>query len=156
MSGEDFAKDLEINKYALDMEAITIPGIYFTYADMAREAKTNVSEKKDMLTAIVAETNIRIREEASQTGRKLTEGLVTAMIDSDKGVLAAKKELRMAEADLARVNAALSAIEVKKAEIDNLVKLFCSSYYAGKEVKATGDFREESSQRYVRDTMGRL
>ena len=156
MEDIDFEKDLSIDKYALDMEAITMPGIYFRYADLVREAKSNVSDKKDMLAATVAETNIRIREEAAQSGRKLTEGLVQAMIDSDKGVLDAKRELRQAEAELARLNVALSALETKKSEIDNLVKLFCSSYYAGKEARATGDFKTESEEKYLRETMRRL
>lgn len=156
MGEVNFEKDLSIDKYALDMEAISMPSIYFRYADLVREAKSVVSEKKDNLSAITAETNIRIREEASQGGKKLTEKLVESMVDCDKEVLEAKKELRMAQADLDRLNVALSALETKKSEIDNLVKLFCSSYYANKEVKATGDFKAESTERYIRDTMSRL
>ena len=136
-------KDLSINQYNLDLEAISLPSIYFRYSDAVREAKEIVAEKKDNLEAILAEKNIQYREEASNLNLKVTEGVITAKINSDKDVLQAKKELRDANAVQGRLQVAVSALETKRNSIDNLVKLYCNAYYTNRDTKPNSDFKDE-------------
>ena len=136
-------QDLSINRYQLDLEAISLPSIYFRYSDAVREAKEIVSEKKDTLDAVLAERNIAIREECANSGTKVTEGIITAMVNSDSQVLEAKKELREAMATHGRLQVAVSALETKRSEIDNLVKLYCSAYYTNKDVQPNSDFKDD-------------
>ena len=145
MNFEDFdiQTDLSINRFQLDLEAISLPSIYFRYSDAVREAKEMVSEKKDKLEAVLAERNIAIREECSQSGKKVTEASVTALVNSDPQVLDAKKELREANAIFGRLQVAVSALEVKKNGIDNLVKLYCNAYYANKGESPNSDFKSD-------------
>ena len=132
MNADDFdiERDLAIDRFKLDLEAVSLPSIYFRYSDAVREAKEIVSEKKDAVDAVVAEREIAIREECANNGTKTTEGIIKAMVNSDKDVLAAKKELRDAMAMHGRLQVAVSALETKRSEIDNLVKLYCNAYYA--------------------------
>lgn len=136
-------QDLSINRYQLDLEAISLPSIYFRYSDAVREAKEIVSEKKDMLDAVLAERNIAIREQCANSGTKVTEGIISAMVNSDSQVLDAKKELREAMATHGRLQVAVSALETKRNEIDNLVKLYCSAYYTNKDVQPNSDFKDD-------------
>lgn len=136
MNFEEFnvEKDLSIDKYKLDLEAMSLPSLYFGYADAVREARDIVSEKKDKVAAVLAEREIAIREYCATNGEKVTEGIIKAKVESDSEVLNARKEFREANAVLGRLQVAVSALDTKKAEIDNLVKLYCSSYFVNRDV----------------------
>ena len=149
-------EDLSINKYQLDAEAISLPSLYFRYADAVREAKALVSENQDNLKVVLAERNIAIREECATNGIKVTEGIISAKVDADAEVNNARKELRNAEAILGRLNVALSALETKKSEIDNLVKLYCNSYYANKDANGNNEFKSEMISTDLRKNMNTL
>lgn len=152
MNFEDFdiQKDLSINQFKLDLEAMSLPSVYFRYSDAVREAKEVVSEKKDALEAVLAERNIAIREECANNGTKVTEGIIQAMVNSDAQVLAARKELRDAMATHGRLQVAVSALETKRSEIDNLVKLYCNAYYTNKEPGESANFKSDMTGRELR------
>ena len=54
MNIEDFniQNDLSINRFQLDLEAVSLPSIYFRYSDAVREAKEIVSEMEKKLSAV--------------------------------------------------------------------------------------------------------
>ena len=151
MNADDFdiERDLAIDRFKLDLEAVSLPSVYFRYSDAVREAKEIVSEKKDAVDAVVAEREIAIREECANNGTKTTEGVIKAMVNSDKDVLAAKKELRDAMAMHGRLQVAVSALETKRSEIDNLVKLYCNAYYANSPVEPS-NFKSDMVGRELR------
>lgn len=152
MNIEDFdiQKDLSINQFKLDLEAMSLPSVYFRYSDAVREAKEIVSEKKDTLEAVLAEREIAIRENCANGGTKVTEGIIKAMVGSDSEVLAARKELRDAMATHGRLQVALSALETKRGQIDNLVKLYCNAYYANREPGEESNFKSDLVGRELR------
>lgn len=135
----DFEKDLSINKFKLDEECLSHSSIYFRYAEAQQKAKSEVSRLKDKLEIVTAEANIRIRSDLIEKGIKFTEALVTSHLTKDEEVLSVKEELREAEEINARLSVAVTAMEHRKAELDNLVKLYCSGYFSvangGSEVK---------------------
>lgn len=151
MNADDFdiERDLAIDRFKLDLEAVSLPSVYFRYSDAVREAKEIVSEKKDAVDAVVAEREIAIREECANNGTKTTEGVIKAMVNSDKDVLAAKKELRDAMAMHGRLQVAVSALETKRSEIDNLVKLYCNAYYANSPAEPS-NFKSDMVGRELR------
>ena len=134
MNLEEFniEQDLSIDKFKLDLEALSLPSIYFRYADALREARDLASDKKDAVVAVMAEREIAIRESCSINGVKTTESIIKAKVESDPEVITVKKELREANAVVGRIQAAVSALDTKRNEIDNLVKLYCSSYFINK------------------------
>lgn len=145
--------DIEIDQYQLEKECITMSSTYYYYADKAREAKAIVSEKTDTLKVIQAERNIAIRENCSIEGKKVTEGIIASMVQSDSEVKNAMKELREAEATYERINVAVKSLEIKKSELDNLVKLRCNGNYVDNVTKPTRDIKNEAMSDYNRQTM---
>ena len=129
-SEDDFQKDLSINKYKLDEECISHASRYAYYAEASAIAKTNVSEVKDKLELVIAEANIRIRKNLTDSGQKFTEAMVTSMLTMDSEVQKAKAELRDAETTLARLQVAVNAMDARRSELDNLVKLYVAGYYS--------------------------
>ena len=91
----------------------------------------------------MAERNIAIREECANSGVKVTEGIIVSKVECDPEVVQAKKEYREAEATYARLAAMVSSLEIKKSELDNLVKLRCNSVYVENNLKPTTDVQTD-------------
>ena len=127
----NFEKDISINKYKLDEECLSHATLYFNYADACAQAKLAVNRANDKLSLVRAETNILIRDDYSKKGAKFTEALVTSEVEKSEAVIEAKDELREAEETYARLQVAVQAMEARKAELDNLVKLYVAGYFAG-------------------------
>ena len=129
-SEDDFQKDLTINKYKLDEDCISHASRYAYYAEACSLAKSNVSEAKDNLDYVMAEANIRIRKNLSESGQKFTEAMVSSMLTLDSEVDQAKSELRNAEVVFGRLQVAVNAMDARRSELDNLVKLYVAGYYS--------------------------
>ena len=148
--------DVTIDQYNLESECITMSSTYYNYAASASEAKSLVSEKKDNLEVVRAEREISIREYCSSpdyTGVKPTEGVIKSLVDKDPEVLLAKKNLREAEAIYGRLAVGVSALEIKKSELDNLVKLRCNGNYVDNVAKPTREIRDETISQYNQRTL---
>lgn len=152
----DIKSDVEVDQYNLEAECITMSSTYYNYADMAREAKALVSEKTDMLKVIQAERNIAIREQCANEGKRVTEDIVKSMVQCDPDVVNAMKELRDATATFDRISVGVKALEIKKSELDNLVKLRCNGAYVDNVAKPTKDLNNETSSDYLRNSMNRV
>ena len=150
-------KPFEVEKlpiqYNLDKECLTMAATYHSYADVLADAETLVSEKKDNLKVVLAEANISIRENCASEGKKVTESIVAAMVDTHPSVIAARKELRDAEATRLRLDAAVTSLQIKKAELDNLIKRSCNNNFVDNPAKPTRDFQTELGSEQMRRTM---
>lgn len=149
----DIQSDIEIDQYHLESECISMAATYYRYADMVREAKAEVSIKQDTLKVVMAERSIAIRESLALSKAKVTEGIITSSINSDEEVKRAMRDVRDAEATYERLNAAVKALEIKKSELDNLVKLRCNSMYVDNAIKPTRDIQNETISEYNQRTM---
>lgn len=126
----DFEKDISINKYKLDEECLSHSSLYFRYASAQTEAKTVLSRAKDNLELIEAERNLAIRNELAGSGAKVTEAMVNSTLITDEDVIKAKNAVREAEDIYNKLSVAVQAFEHRRAELDNLVKLYNSGYYS--------------------------
>lgn len=126
----DFEKDLSINKFKLDEECISHSSIYFRYAEAQQEAKVELSKAKNNLELIEAEANINIRAELIKNGVKFTEALITSYLAKDDSVKEAKEQAVKAEEVYSKLSVAVTAMEHRKSELDNLVKLYASGYFS--------------------------
>lgn len=138
-SDDSFQNDLSINKYKLDEECLSHSSRYAYYAEAQAVAKSNVSKAKDNLEYVTAEANIRIRQRFSTEGVKFTEALVNSTLSMDSEIVKAKSEVREAEEVYGRLSVAVSAMETRRSELDNLVKLYCAGYFS--TVKADGNIK---------------
>lgn len=139
----DFAKDLSIDKYRLDYECLTHASLYFRYADAYIQAKQEVARRSDALALAKADANINIRKIMNDNNVKFTEAIIASEVERDKSVLKAREELRQAETVASRLSIAVDAMEARKSELDNLVKLFLSGYYSAPMADSTVDTTNE-------------
>lgn len=126
----DFEKDLSINKYKLDEECLSHSSLYFRYAEASITAKSEVSKADDNLKLVTAERNIAIRKAYSDNNVKFTEAVITSELEKDAKVLDAKNALREAQDIYAKLQVAVQAMDTRRSELDNLVKLYCAGYFS--------------------------
>ena len=105
------------------------------------------------MKVITAERSIAIREQLTKDNVKVTEGIMKSAIESDLEVRQAMKDLRDAEATFDRLNVGVKALEIKKSELDNLVRLRCNGNYVDNVAKPTRDIKEEGTSDYNRNNM---
>lgn len=139
-----FDSDLVINKYRLDEECISHSTRYAYYAEAQALAKSNVSKEKDNLELVSAEANVRIRKELSIAGEKITESLVASYLTMDEKVQKARAKLREAEEVYAKMSVAVSAMDSRRSELDNLVRLYCTGYFS--TVSSEGNVRKNINE----------
>lgn len=147
----NFEKDLSIDKFKLDEECLSHSTLYFRYAEASIVAKSEVSKADDNLKLITAEQNIAIRKAYNDNGVKFTESVIASELEKDKKVLNAKEQLRTAQEIYAKLQVAVSAMDMRKSELDNLVRLYCSGYFSvptvTNEVKKTVNEQTSKSLR---------
>lgn len=129
-SDDSFEKDISINKYKLDEECLSHSARFAYYAGACAVAKTNVSKASDNLKFVMAEANLRIRKNYAENGQKFTEAVIASELEVDKEVLNAKEQVRDAEEVYGRLQVAVQAMDSRRSELDNLVKLYVTGYFS--------------------------
>ena len=146
LSDFDFENDLKINKYKLDEECISHSSIYFRYAEASVDAKKNLSKAKDELELVKSTRNLELRDELSSKGIKVTEALINSVLLKDEAVIEAIEGVRKAEYIFGKITVAVEAMEARKSELDNLVKLYCSGYFSAPSGTKKSDITEQASK----------
>ena len=147
---DDFQTDLSINKYRLDEECVSHSSRYAYYAEAQAIAKNNVSKAKDKLELIESECNLKIRKKFADEGQKVTESVIACTLAMDSDVIQAKKELRDAEEILGRLSVAVIAMDARRSELDNLVKLYCAGYYSTPSVNGNKSNINDMTEKSMR------
>ena len=144
----DFEKDLSINKFRLDEECLSHSSIYFKYAEAQQDAKSEVSKADDNLKLVLAERELSIRDFFVKEGKKATEGLIASLVETDEEVLKAKGKLRKAQEVFNKLTVAVQAMDARRSELDNLVKLYCAGYFSmpNSNDKSKKDVNEQTSR----------
>lgn len=141
----DFQKDITINKYKLDEECLSHSARFAYYAETCAVAKTNVSKANDNLKFVIAEANLRIRKNYSENGQKFTEAVIASELEIDKQVLKAKEQVRDAEEVYSRLQVAVQAMDSRRSELDNLVKLYVAGYFSTVDGVGKKSINEQTS-----------
>jgi hypothetical protein len=150
---EDFAKDLEIDRYYLDDICETHASIFQRWAEKhaeAQQVRDNVksqtalekADASDMLHRERASLDLSIRADPKRFNlEKLTENSIEstilihpAYISVQQKVMEAKKQaeekLANAEYEVEILRVARDALEHRKTMIENLVKLYVAGFWA--------------------------
>lgn len=130
MENEEFKKDLSIDICNLDDECLTHSSRYAYYAEAQAKAKANVSKAKDNLELVESKSSLKIRKKFAEENQKVTESIISCVLTMDSDVINAKNELRNAEEAFSRLSVAVNTMDVRKSELDNLVKLYCAGYFS--------------------------
>jgi hypothetical protein len=127
--GVDFNEDVKVNRFKLEIAAESHSTVFLFYSEKLGEAKTAFSQAKDHLEYIKAKTELDYRQMANPPV-KITADSVEALVNTHENVIAAKDALTAAQKDWNTYEAAVRAMEHRKGQIDNLVKLWISGYYS--------------------------
>lgn len=135
--GESFKEDVKIDRFALETECQSQADIYAVWGEQWAEAKNRRDIEKDKLDLVFAQQEIAIRNNASSNGVKVTEAIIKAMVEEDAEVLKQKQIYRDACRTLYSLDVAISSINQRGGQLDNLVRLHVNSYY--QRESGTGD-----------------
>lgn len=131
----NYEKDIEIIPDELDIQWIEQPRLMFKYAKLSAEASREWDQAKEKLALVRAQLDNAIRNKPSAYKLdKVTEGSVAACILQQDGYELANAELIEAQYQFNIVRAAISALENKKAALENLVKLYGQQYFSGPRI----------------------
>jgi len=135
--GENFADDVRINRMKLDEECEIQPSLYHFYAEEYAIARSFRDAAKDKLDFVLGEREIYIRRNPPDD-IKTTEAVYTALLVQDSDVLAAKDEYRNHMAKVDVLYAAVTSLDHRRSELDNLVTIWTKDYYNGTQKDITG------------------
>ncbi len=126
----DLAAQIRINKYKLDDECMEQASNYLFWANQQADAKTKVDRAENRLKLTEAEALGRARVRLEKAGDKVTVDAAAALAKQDLEAKEATEALLDAREELYHLDAAVRAFDHKKSELDNLVKLWGSSYFS--------------------------
>lgn len=155
-------KDCTINPEELDLEWLRQPQLYARYAQESAHAKDRLSLAKENLDVIKAKLDKAIRMTPSEYGvEKVTEGAITATLLQLPEYEGANKTYLQAKLDADLIQAAVSAMDHRRAALENLVRLHAAQYFAGpreprdigQEWKDQLERKKETRQQETRDAI---
>jgi hypothetical protein len=148
-----FAEDIQINKYKLEEECERHSGMYFYWAQKLADAKSELNRAEDKLKLTNADRELFLRSHWNDDKYgKMTEGGVKAVLECDSKVIEQKATVNKAQEEVNSLNAAVSALEHRKSELDNLVTLLVKGFYSA----PNGGKREGVNESASRELRGNL
>lgn len=156
----DYERDVSIDPDALDVEWIRQPMNYMNYAVYAASLDHAAKRAKENLEVLYAQLDREVRESAET---KMTEAQVAAAIKVDARYQDAQEAHNQAVYEYNVSIAVVKAMDHKRAALENLVRLYQGSYFAGPreprnisdeyEKKGFGEMGEERTRAAIREKM---
>ena len=147
----DYEKDIEVDKYSLDIQNEEMPNLADKYGKIVEEARDGMERKKVKVDLMKADLDDNIRKNNKE---KLTEAKILNLILRDEEY---QKEMSDYLDAIHSYKIALiaynSVVVEKRSSIDNLVKLFGSQYFSRTSLK--GKEYEEGEKSLVREKIKR-
>lgn len=126
--GLDVKRDIAVDKTKLDEMSEVQSSKYYFYACQLSEVKNELEGKENDLKAVLATRELFYRRNPP-IDLKITEGVVTALVNADKEVLDARDAVRVAKEKVSAMYDIVNALDVAQKSTDNLVKLHINKYY---------------------------
>jgi hypothetical protein len=126
--GLDVKKDIAVDKTKLDEMSEVQSSKYYFYACELTEVKNELEIKENNLKAKLATRELFYRRNPP-IDLKITEGVITALVNADTEVLDARDEVRVAKEKVSAMYDIVNALDVAQKSTDNLVKLHINKYY---------------------------
>jgi hypothetical protein len=128
MADLNYERDVSIDPDALDIEWLRQPMNYMTYAQEAARLDSAMKRAKESMEVTYAQIDREVRRTSD---KKLTEAQVSAAILTDVRYKEAQGIFNDATYEYNICIAAVKAMDHKRAALENLVKLYQGSYFAG-------------------------
>jgi len=158
--GENYRKDLEIDKYQLDDAWVNQPSMFCEWAEKAVEAYFERDKKKEQLDLTRAELDGEIRTDPAKFKiEKITENAVSNAIITHNKYREANEKYLEAIKNAKILDIAREGFDHKKKSLEKLTDLFLSGYWSEPRIKAEAkeDFsaKETDKQRELLNTKRR-
>jgi hypothetical protein len=128
MADLNYERDVSIDPDALDVEWLRQPMNYMTYAQEAARLDAIMKNAKEAMEVLYAQLD---RDTRRSSDKKLTEAQVEAAVLTDSRYQEAQATFSDATYEYNICIAAVKAMDHKRAALENLVKLYQGSYFAG-------------------------
>jgi hypothetical protein len=153
----NYEEDLKIDPGYLDVEFLNHSELFMKYAKQASVAKRDASFAEEKLKTIRSQIIKRCKE----SGDKHTETTLEAAYRLDPEYIEAKDELIKANYAADLMGNAVFAIQSRKTALENLVRLYATSYNSGPEeprdlpqaAKKLQEMKEVKTERIIRERM---
>lgn len=146
----DFAEEVKINRFKLEVEAEKQPSIYQYWSGLLAQAKADKDTADDKLDLVKSTRELYIRAEVEKGNKdytsvgKVSESAMKAFIETDDRVMKAKEFLRKAKELVYILEGAVKSLEHRKDSLDNLTVQWSKGYYA----KPDGGPRETAADKF--------
>jgi prophage DNA circulation protein len=119
---------VQINRFKLDEENEIQPSLFNLYASQLADAKAAKDIAKDKYDLVRSQRELYYRRNPPEDV-KITEAVISALVESDTEVQEAKTELQKAIEAVYTLDAAVSALETRRSALNNLTELYVKDYY---------------------------
>ena len=128
----DYENDLALDQHGLDFEWLRQASLYLKYSRLYADVTSYRDEAKEKLQKVDATIDLEIRNDWSGFGfeTKPTEPAIKATILQDSRHLNAADDLINTSRNLIILKGTMTALDHKKAALENLSKLYLSGYWA--------------------------
>lgn len=146
-------RDLDLDFKDLQTHVARQSSLYDFYASKAAEAREARDRKVNALDARTAQVELEIRKSAAQSGEKLTEAKVSAMVEADPELITLKDEVVTANRTLQDAETKVRALDHKKTMIECAVRMAISNSYETSQSGAVSDYSAENVNREMRKNL---
>lgn len=148
--------DLYINKFKLDTECESNGNLYHYYSDLLVDAEYERDLLKARIKEVESKIELQIRREkvedvpkseqiipAEYKGIKLTESVVSSLVNSNVIVCEVRQALIIAERKVGKLSAVVKSFAQRKGELENLVTLYIGNYFSQPDTSKRNDINED-------------
>ena len=131
----NFEHDVNIDETILDVEWLEQPNLMLKYGKLVVDARKEYDLAKERLDVVKAELDKEIRMNPDEFGlTKATESAIFSVILTHPKYRKVSDRLIEAKYNLGMVQTVANSIDVRKAALENLVRLHGQQYFAGPKV----------------------
>lgn len=146
----NYEQDVRIDPDALDLEWLEQSALMMKYTKHAAVTRDLMDKAKEKLDFVKAELDLDIRNNPSAYNLpKITEGAIASAISLNEKYQKAVEDYNEARFENEVAQGAVRSIDQKKTALENLVRLFQASYFAGPSVPRdlTEEYLKQENQK---------
>lgn len=148
-------RDLDLDFKDLETSVARQSSLYDYYASREAEAREDRDRAVNKLDNMTARTELRIRKEAADSGEKLTEAKVFALVGADEELERLREDVVKANRKLLDASRVVRALDHKKTAIECAVRMVASGSWATSTSTDVSSYKNENTTRSIRENLNK-